>query len=60
MADSNNPGQFGNRDDTSQQAAKGGAMSGDSNRKDPQQMDPDTQMDGQTQSTDYPMEESGQ
>ena len=24
MADSNNPGQFGNRDDTTEQASKGG------------------------------------
>lgn len=32
MADSNNPGQFGNRDDTEQQASKGGQSQGkDSN-----------------------------
>jgi len=27
MADTNNPGQFGNREDTSEQASKGGQMS---------------------------------
>jgi hypothetical protein len=39
MADSNNPGQFGNRDDTQQQASKGGQASsgsfGDTNGADP-------------------------
>ena len=39
MADQNNPGQFGNRDDTEQQASKGGHASsgsfGSENRVDP-------------------------
>ncbi|CAM4072167.1 hypothetical protein NONI108955_07370 [Nocardia ninae] len=39
MADSNNPGQFGNRADTEQQASKGGQAStgsfGDKNSADP-------------------------
>lgn len=39
MADSNNPGQFGNRDDTQAQASKGGQASsgsfGDANSADP-------------------------
>lgn len=41
MADSNNPGQFGNRKDTKEQAHKGGLESsgsfGDANSADPQQ-----------------------
>lgn len=39
MADDNNPGQFGNRPDTKQQASKGGQASsgsfGDANSADP-------------------------
>lgn len=35
MADSNNPGQFGNRPDTEQQASKGGQMSSGSFDNDP-------------------------
>ena len=31
MADSNNPGQFGNRDDTQEQASKGGQSQGKEN-----------------------------
>ncbi|WP_152352331.1 hypothetical protein [Brachybacterium subflavum] len=41
MADTNNPGQFGNREDTEQQAHKGGEAStgsfGESNAADPQE-----------------------
>lgn len=41
MADQNNPGQFGNRDDTEEQAQKGGEAStgsfGEENGADPQQ-----------------------
>ncbi|WP_129656976.1 hypothetical protein [Rothia halotolerans] len=41
MADKNNPGQFGNRNDTEQQAHKGGEASsgsfGESNAADPHQ-----------------------
>lgn len=36
MADSNNPGQFGNRQDTQQQASKGGSMSSGNFKNDPQ------------------------
>lgn len=42
MADSNNPGQFGNRTDTTKQAMKGGKAStgsfGDKNSADPSKM----------------------
>lgn len=36
MADSNNPGQFGNREDTEEQASKGGQVSGGNFANDPQ------------------------
>jgi general stress protein YciG len=36
MADANNPGQFGNRQDTTEQASKGGQASGGNFQNDPQ------------------------
>jgi general stress protein YciG len=36
MANEDNPGQFGNRQDTQQQASKGGSVSGGNFKNDPQ------------------------
>lgn len=52
MADQGNPGQFGNRDDTLEQASKGGSVSGGNFKNDPERASEAGQKGAEAQPTE--------